>query len=128
MINEHELNIYFRDISKQLKCPHNQKKTFMEELKINVDEFLRVKQSVCMKDIYKEFGTPDEIACSFSELSESRKSNKTLIKLIVFFIACILVVYIVFVIVSLIDVHEEAHGYLQDGFLVIEAVWGRCFI
>ena len=128
MINEQELNKYYKDVSKALKCRKERKHEFIAELKANTEELVSSGRDVTISDIYKEFGTPGEIAESFSEAEGGKTGlRRSVLKLLLAFVILALVIYIAFVIASYIDVHEEAHGYMQESLSACISAFWRCF-
>ena len=126
MTVKNELKAYYSEIEKLLVCDRKQKLTFMDELKANIDEYLAISPDSDIEKIKAEFGTPEIIAESFLS-----NSNATVIKKKLDIKKCILIallvalaVYIAFVIISLIDVHTEAHGHIEEDIMMINTAIG----
>lgn len=124
-ITEAELKKYYSDISGALVCTRKQKSAFMKELKSNVDEYLACTPEATVEDIKTCFGTPDRIAESFLENTDSAKIKRRLDikKYIIIAIIVALLIYLAFVVISLIDVHTEAHGYFREGLMTINSIF-----
>lgn len=120
-ITETELKKYYSEVSGAIVCSHKQKTAFMKELRSNVEEFLTSAPEATVEDIITCFGSPEIIAESFLENADSAKIKKRLDikKYIIIAIVVALLIYAVFVIISLIDVHTEAHGYFEEGIMMI---------
>lgn len=125
-VNKTELKEYYREIEKLLVCDRKQKTAFMAELQANIDEYIAGAGETDMESIKAEFGTPEVIAESF--LSNSNvltiKKKLDIKKCIIIAVVIALLIYLAFVIMSLIDVHTEAHGYMQEGIMMINTFIG----
>lgn len=123
---KNELKTYYIEIEKLLVCDRKQKSSFMAELKANVDEYLAISPDSDIEKIKAEFGTPEIIAESFLSNSDATAVKKKLDikRSILIALVIALAVYIAFVIVSLIDVHTEAHGHIEEGIMMINTAIG----
>lgn len=123
-ISEIELKLYFKDVSDRLICDRRQKKYFIECLKTDVKNFLAETPDATLKELDTVFGTPDIIAQSFMGNIDSTEIKRKLDikKIIIVAIVIALLIYLAFVVISLIDVHTEAHGYFEEGILMINTV------
>lgn len=125
-MNNKQLKSYYKEISSALICSAKQKKAFMNELKSDIDEYLAACPQADMDKIKAEFGTAQEIASSFLTGSDTAEIKKKLDirKLILIAVVIALVIYLAFVVISLIDVHTEAHGYIEEGIMMINTSVG----
>ncbi len=123
---KNELKAYYSEIEKNLICDRRRKKAFMSELKANIDEYLATEGEQDIEKIKAEFGTPEMIGESFLGGSDAAEIKKRLDikKSILIALAAALIIYLTFVIISLIDVHTEAHGYMQEGIMLINTLKG----
>ena len=123
---KNELKAYYSAIEKNIICDRKQKSAFMAELKANIDEYLAAEGETDMEKIKAEFGTPEMIAASFLSGSDAAAIKKKLNirKIILIAIVIALAIYLAFVIISLIDVHTEAHGYIEEGIMMISTIKG----
>ncbi len=123
---KNELKAYYSEIEKNIICDRKQKSAFMAELKANIDEYLATEGETDMEKIKAEFGTPEMIAASFLSGSDAAAIKKKLNirKIILIAIVIALAIYLAFVIISLIDVHTEAHGYMEEGIMMISTIKG----
>lgn len=125
-----ELNSYFSEISDSLVCPEKQKKEFIESLRGDVEAFIEENTEADINEVVAFFGSAETISRSFMENSDPKAIAKRL-KMKKYILAAVivaLVLYALFVVISLIDVHEEAHGYIEEGVMVIKIVTGGDFI
>ncbi len=125
-ITDAELKKYYSDISKALVCSRKEKTAFITELKSNIDEYLAKEPDTAIENIMEEFGTPLEIANSFIDNAGANviKKKIDIKKYILLALAVALIIYLIFVVVSLIDVHTEAHGYIDEGIMMISTLKG----
>ena len=125
-MNNKELKKYYNEIFSALICDRKQKKAFLNDFSANVDEYLTACPEADIDKIKAEFGTPEEIASSFIANSDTIKIKKKLDikKLILIAVIIVLTIYIAFIIISLIDVHTEAHGYMEEGVVIINTLTG----
>lgn len=116
------LNEYISSVSSLIICPLKLKKTFLAELRSDVESFLAEAQNATKEDIDKIFGTPESIASSFISNTDSSKFKKriSIKNVIIVTLILALLIYLAFVVISLIDVHSEAHGYFEEG--IVQAV------
>lgn len=121
-VTDSELNGYFSEIAASLICSERQKKEFMSVLKGEIETFLEENPEADLKEIIAVFGSAETISRSFMENSDPKAIAKKLKikKYILTAIITAVVIYALFVVISLIDVHEEAHGYIEEGIMMIK--------
>lgn len=119
--NDRELKEYYARISHCVVCGHKQKSAFLKELKNTVEEFRLSNPDASVDEIKAFFGSPEQIAASFTENRDWRelKKNLSVKKLLLLAVILALLIYVAFIVISLIDVHEEAHGYFREGILTM---------
>ena len=129
-MNNKQLKSYYREISSALICSQKQKKAFIRDFRTNVDEYLSAYPEADLDKIKAEFGTAQEIASSFVWGSDTAEIKKKLDirKLILVAVVIALVIYLAFVVISLIDVHTEAHGYIEEGIMMINTSVGGALL
>lgn len=120
---EKQLKEYYREVSKAIVCNTKQKKTFMAQLKNDVDSFLLDSPDATIEEIKLCFGSAKNIAESFISSSDVKSIKKAsdFKKILLIGIIVALLIYFAFVVLSLIDVHTEAHGYFREGLMLIDA-------
>ncbi len=121
-VTDKELKKYFCDVSKALICDRKQKKLFISQLEADVEAYLAENEDAEIRQIENSFGSPEVIAASFMENVGTEKLKKSLDvkKAIIIAIVAALIIYALFVVISLIDVHGEAHGYFEEGIMMIK--------
>lgn len=125
-MNKTELKEYYREIERLLICSRKDKSAFMSELKSNVEDYIADTGRSDVDSIKAEFGTPEVIAESFLSNVNALAIRKKLSvkKCIIIALIIALAVYIGFVVISFIDVHTEAHGYIEEGIMMINTLGG----
>lgn len=122
-MNKH-LEAYYKEIYSLIVCEGKQKKVFIKEFQSAVCEYTELNPACTIEDIRAVFGTPEEIAFSFIENGNFTKVKKKLDvkRVIIAAVITALLIWFAFAVISLIDVHQEAHGTLTEGMLIINAV------
>ncbi len=120
-VTDKELKNYYSQIDRLTLCGRRQKKDFLCHLKENVEEFISDTPDATMQDIEKSFGTPETIADSFMVNIDSAiiKKQIQIKRVLIVSVIIALIIYALFILLSLIDVHTEAHGYFEEGFLAV---------
>lgn len=110
-----EINKYFRTIEKGLPCSRKLKTAFMKDFKSSVLEYISASKNATINDIRAEFGQEEEIISSFS-YDGNVDSKAIFIKRLVVGAVCVaLAIWLAFAVISIIDVHNEAYGYFEEG-------------
>ena len=119
-----QLQEYYREISKYVICPGKLKKEFLNQLKDDIDCFISDNPEATIEDVKENFGTAKAIAESFMQGMDVSGLNKKLNIRRVILITCIvaLIIYAAFVVISLVDVHNEAHGHIEEGIMMIKTL------
>ena len=121
---DYELKEYFARISDSVLCDRKQKKAFLKELQSSIEEFRLSNPQATASDIEAFFGSPEQIAASFTDNADSVKLKKRLSvkRIVLLAVILVLLIYVAFVVISLIDVHTEAHGYFEEGILTVVGI------
>ena len=116
-----KLQEYYREVSKHVICPNKLKKEFLNQLKDDIDCFISDNPEATIEDVKENFGTAMAFAESFMQGMDVSGLNKKLNIRRVILITCIvaLIIYAAFVVISLVDVHNEAHGHIEEGIMMI---------
>lgn len=119
-----ELKAYYSEISKSIVCSKKHKREFIDQIKSDVDCYIVENPEASVQEIKCCFGSADEIAKSFvSEYDSADIKKKLSIKKVVIIAVIVMVlIYAAFVVISLIDVHNEAYGYIEEGILVMSGI------
>lgn len=115
------VNRYFKDVSRALLCGRAQKRAILTALRENLEEYATEHTDASEETLRAVFGTPDEIAAGALEGEDlqalKRKTN--IRRAVLIALALALLIWAGFAALSLIDVHTEAHGYIEEGILRI---------
>ena len=115
---------YLSDVSRSLICGRKKKTAVLSELKDGVEAFLSENGDANEETLISVFGTPEQIAQSVLQTEDTGKLKNriALKKALLITLTAALLIWGVFAVISLIDVHNEAHGYLEEGILRICAL------
>ncbi len=118
------LRQYYKEISASLVCSAKQKKLFIADLSMSINDFVAENPECTVEDIKLNFGSCEEICRSFMENNSSVQIKKKLgvKKVIIVAVALALLIWLAFAVISLVDVHQEAHGTFKEGMLYVEAL------
>lgn len=81
---------YLKQVKSHLTCPAALKKTFLEQLRGDVEEFLETNPDATLEVLTVRFGEPNQMACSYldgldgNELQKQIKKAKTVKRTILF--------------------------------------------
>lgn len=104
-------NQYLKQVKSHLTCPAALKKTFLEQIQGDVEEFLETNPDATLEILTVRFGEPNQMACSYldgldgNELQKQIKKAKTVKRTILFtclgLLLAVLVAITILVIASL---------------------------
>ena len=115
---------YCADVSKALICERKKKNEILSELKTSVEEYFSEHPTATPDELREVFGSPSEIAASALQGEDlNALKRKTLIRRdVIIAVILALLIWAAFAVASLIDVHEEAHGYMEEGIMAISTI------
>ncbi len=121
---DQELKAYYSEISKSIVCSKKQKKEFLSQLIGDVNYYLSENPEASVQEIKNCFGSSEDIAKSFVSGYDSVDIKKKLSikKAVIIAVIIMVLIYAAFVVISLIDVHNEAHGYIEEGIMVMSGI------
>ncbi len=110
---EKEIEKYISDVSSKLLCSKEKKKELIEDIRGAVFDFAEGSDTKDIADIYKHFGTPEELAkAHMSELDPAQIKKKVNIRRVVIIALTIAVIVFVFaLIIALVDSHYDTENY-----------------
>ena len=73
-------NQYLKQVKSHLTCPAALKKTFLEQLRGDVEEFLETNPNATLEGLTQRFGNPSEMAHSYIETLDGDKLQKQIKK------------------------------------------------
>lgn len=119
-MNNHIINTYLKELSKQLCCSRKEKRKILSSFKSRLLEFQAEHvTAIQYKDLVEQFGSPKEVADSFlsecnpAQLHKLIKHNR--IKRFFIVTTCALVFAVLFL-YSILKIHQ--FHWFQDGYIV----------
>lgn len=96
---------YLRDLSAALICSRSVKKAFLSDIKYRIAELKSVNAILTAEELYREFGSPSEIANGFEKredikILKSRIKRRNMFCLIMSSLAVLILVVLVIVLLS----------------------------
>lgn len=105
--NKSIVNSYLRQVKAALLCPSSMKRAVLNEVENRIVELEKQHTVITMDNLYKEIGSPDEIAKGFEDEPEighlkknARKLNRTRIICLVLFVLVVLSAFATAVIIK----------------------------
>ena len=105
--NNKIINLYLKEIKDKLLCPNNAKKAFLEEIRQNISN--ADIDVVSIEDLYREIGSPEEIARSFESRDDIEKIKVRTKKLHIIVAICAVIALLI--ISALVYIVKEAIDY-----------------
>lgn len=111
-----DVKIYIKEVKSLLICDYKTQKKFIGDIKSRIDEHI---ESGCVKnidDIYKQIGTPQDIAKAFFENADVKKVKKkmNISKTILIGIIVALVIWLSVLLGVVLHPYVEEPGYFAD--------------
>ncbi len=115
-----KLTVYYKEIEKRLICSAEEKKSIINNLKYDVEDFLEVDPNAGIKEVKQRFGTPEafvaEYLANFEEKEVYHKVSKAkkLKKWIILAIIATIIIVAIGVIIMVLDNHGHVvHHYYE---------------
>ena len=117
-----DLKTYKNEIKSKLICDSKVSKKFFEDLQSNIDNYIADNNATSIEEIYKHFGTADEIAKAFFETTDisTIKKKISVKRLIAVFVVCVIVIVAIGVTIATIDANKNNSSYTN--FYPVEEV------
>lgn len=118
-----ELQNYFREIKKELPCGGCERRKILRDLRLSVENFLEENPGATFDAVESHFGTPAQIADTYTEemapreLQRKLKIKKWIIGIIAGAVACALLIWGIAVGIALINELK-----IESSHMVIEQV------
>lgn len=112
-----DLKTYKNEIKSKLICDSKVSKKFFEDLQNNIDNYIVENNAKSIEEIYKHFGTADDIAKAFFETTDidTVKRKISIKKLIVILVIAIISIFAIVMIFVGIDATQKNVAYeIQD--------------
>ena len=105
--NNKIINLYLKEIKDKMLCPNNAKKAFLKEIRENISN--AEIDVVSIEDLYREIGSPEEIARSFESRDDIEKIKVRTKKLHIIVAICAVIALLI--ISALVYIVKEAIDY-----------------
>ena len=105
--NNKIINLYLKEIKDKLLCPNNAKKAFLKEIRENISN--AEIDVVSIEDLYREIGSPEEIAHSFESRDDIEQIKVRTKKLHIIVAICAVIALLI--ISALVYIVKEAINY-----------------
>lgn len=127
MKNEALINEYISAVSSAVICQGKRKRSLLGSLRRDAEAFLAENEGATAKELEAALGSPEAIAESIlaNSKSDEIKRRISLKRTVIIAILTVLFIYLAFVVISLVDVHYEAHGYIEEGTMCIFNLYAK---
>ena len=108
-----DLKTYKNEIKSKLICDSKVSKKFFEDLQNNIDDYIADNNATSIEEIYKHFGTADEIAKAFFETTDisTIKKKISVKKLIAILVIAVVVIWGIVVAFDFVDSKNAQSTY-----------------
>ena len=115
-MNRGAVDLYLRQVKKELRCSAKQKRAFLAELETGLRELAQEKETVSMEQLTAAFGTPQKQAQDFMETLDAKEIKRafTWKKLVLIGVLAVVLIWLVAVVTLWIDGHINNHGRTVD--------------
>lgn len=113
---ERDIEKYISDVNSHLLCSSKKKKEIIEDIRGAVLDFAENSGAENIEDVYKHFGTPEELAkAHLAELDPKQIKKKVNIRRIILLGVIAALAMIAFVLIyELVDSHREIRGIFSE--------------
>ncbi|MBR3974971.1 MAG: hypothetical protein IKJ88_03820 [Clostridia bacterium] len=118
-----DIEKYISDVGTHLFCLKKNKKAVLADMREAICEFTENNEVNSIDDIYKRFGTPEEIAKAYIADTEPKNIKKAvnIRKLIVIAVVIALVMLAVSFAIAIFDSHKQNISYYYNSDIVTDA-------
>lgn len=119
---EKELKRYIRDIKRCLLCETKLSRTFINDLKQSIDQFVEAEPDADINAVKNHFGSPEEIARAFfaeADIGDVRKKIRFR-RIVSGFLIAVLLLWGIAVGYSVVDSNLSAHGYGEENIVIFD--------
>lgn len=99
-----QIKIYLKNLAKEVVCSFTIKRVFLKDIKQKLVDFYKDFDYVDLEMIYKQFGTPSEIASGFGELSMEQYTKQA--KKLKFLVSIISIIVVLLILILFIVLKE----------------------
>ena len=111
-----DIEKYLSQVKSYLPCRNADKTAILEDIRQAILDFTENSDIQSIDDIYKRFGTPEEIARSYLSDADPKKISKAfnIKKIILIAVIAVIIIYIFTMIYVILDAHNVTHGYFVE--------------
>ena len=111
-----DIEKYLSQVKSYLHCKKADKDVILEDIRTAVFEFSEEFAIESIDDIYRRFGTPEEIAKAYLSDAEPQNIKKAINirKVIIAAVIALIVIYLGIMIIIAVDAHNVTHGYFTE--------------
>lgn len=126
-------NQYLKQVKSHLTCPAALKKTFLEQLQGDVEEFLETAPNATLEELTQRFGSPSEMAHSYidsldgDELQKQLRKSKIVKRIVLF--TCLGILTLVLIVAVMFIIHIFSNNPVtvittvtEDDYVVITGI------
>lgn len=114
------LKKYYRQISKELICPQNEKKKILADIKSNVTCYLEENPDADFDGVQAHFGTPGQISAAYigeidtPEIIRKLKIRNRIVTTVCIAVGVCVLLWAASVVIALIDSHQSANLIIES--------------
>ena len=111
-----DIEKYLSQVKAYLPCKKSDKAVILADIRLAIYEFAENSAIQSIDDIYKRFGTPEEIAKAYLSDAEPNNIKKAINirKVIIAAVIAVIVIYLGIMIFLAVDAHNVTHGYFTE--------------
>ncbi len=113
-MNKGAVDLYLKQVKKELRCLAKQKCAFLAELETGLRELAQESSDLTMDKLIAAFGTPQKQAQDFMETLDASEIKKafTWKKLVLIGVIVALLIWGAIGVIATIDSHKSVNGYI----------------
>ena len=107
-----DIEKYLSQVKAYLPCKKSDKAVILEDIRQAISEFAENSDIQSIDDIYKRFGTPEEIAKAYLSDAEPKNIKKaiSLRKVLVWAVVAVVLAFVIFLLSLFIESYRQGHG------------------
>ena len=107
-----DIEKYLSQVKAYLPCKKSDKAVILEDIRQAIYEFAENSAIQSIDDIYKRFGTPEEIAKAYLSDAEPKNIKKAirLRKVLVWAVVAVVLAFVIFLLSIFIESYRQGHG------------------
>ncbi len=107
-----DIEKYLSQVKAYLPCKKSDKAVILEDIRQAISEFAENSAIQSIDDIYKRFGTPEEIAKAYLSDAEPKNIKKaiSLRKVLVWAVVAVVLAFVIFLLSIFIESYRQGHG------------------